>query len=135
METASSRALCDSSPRKECAPPAEHVIVSNYGWYLFNCIPLVCGNANPNASLPWRFFSDHVNPVLLHNRLTEYASSKNAGMSNLVFSRDEEVFFDIPGSDIPFPIPYFVCYREVQFSCVLTKRPTDRNVSGEDKSR
>ena len=99
----------------------EHVLVSNYGWYLFNCIPVVCGNATPEGSFPWRFFGDHVNPVLLHDRMMEYANSKNADIKNLLLSRDEKVFFDIPGSDIPCPIPFLVCYHEVQISAVLVK--------------
>lgn len=122
METASNAALRNSAPRNAVSKPVEHILVSNYGWYLFNCIPLVCGNANPDASWPWIFFSDHVNSILLHDRLMEYASSNGASVKNIVFSRDEEVLFDIPGSDIPFPIPYLVCYREIQFSGILTKR-------------
>ena len=110
-------------------------MVSNYGWYLFNCIPLVCGNAELDAVCPWKFFSDQVNPILLHDRLMEYASSKTTDIKDLVFSHEEEVFFDFPGSDIPFPIPYLVCYREIQFSSVLTKRTGQKNAPGKDCSK
>ena len=101
--------------------PIEHVLISNYGWYLFNCIPLVCGNATPGESFPWKFFTDQVNPILLHDRLMTYANSKNANVKNIVFSRDERVFFDVPGTEIPCPLPFLVCYQEIQLSGVLVK--------------
>ena len=134
METASNTALQNSVAESE-PTPVEHVLVSNYGWYLFNCIPLVCGNAEPDAVCPWKFFSDQVNPILLHDRLMEYASSKTTDIKDLVFSHEEEVFFDFPGSDIPFPIPYLVCYREIQFSGVLTRRTDQKNDPGKDCSK
>ena len=135
METASNAALRNSGNGTGSDVPIEHVMVSNYGWYLFNCVPLVCGNASPDASWPWKFFSDHVNPILLHDRLMKYASSKTADIKDLVFSHEEEVFFDFPGSDIPFPIPYLVCYREIQFSGVLTRRTDQKNAPGKDCSK
>ena len=101
--------------------PIEHVLISNYGWYLFNCIPLVCGNATPGESFPWKFFTDQVNPILLHDRLMTYANSKDANVKNIVFSRDERVFFDVPGTEIPCPLPFLVCYQEIQLSGVLVK--------------
>lgn len=122
MDVASNEALRKSGATDGTGnEQIEHVLVSNYGWYLFNCIPLACGNATPGASFPWKFFGDHVNPVLLHDRMMEYANSKNADINNLLLSRDEKVFFDIPGSDIPCPIPFFICYHEVQISAVLVK--------------
>jgi hypothetical protein len=101
--------------------PIEHVVISNYGWYLFNCLPIVCGNATPGASFPWKLFTDHVNPILLHDRLMNYADAKNADIKNIVFSRDEKVFFDLPGTEIPCPIPFFICYHEIQISGVLVR--------------
>lgn len=126
IDVATNAALRGSELTDGVNEPLEHVLVSNYGWYLFNCIPLVCGNATPDASFPWKFFGDHVNPILLHDRMMEYADSKNADMKNLSLIRDEKVFFDIPGSDIPCPIPFLVCYQEVQLSSVLVKRETRR---------
>lgn len=133
MDVATNEALRNSELTDGVNEPLEHVLVSNYGWYLFNCIPLVCGNATPDAVFPWKFFGDHVNPILLHDRLMTYAGSKNADMKNLSFSRDEKVFFDIPGSDIPCPIPFLVSYQEVQFSAVLIKRET-RSVQEKEKT-
>ncbi len=98
----------------------EHVVVSNYGWYLFNRFPIACGNATPGASFPWRFFSNQVSSRLLHERMMSYAAARKANVNDLVFFCDEQVFFNVPGSQFPLPIPYVLCFREVQFSGVLT---------------
>ena len=121
MDIGTNAALQNSELVDGIDKPIEHVIISNYGWYLFNCLPLVCGNATPGASFPWKFFADHVNPILLHDRLMGYADAKDADIKNIVFFRDEKVFFDLPGTEIPCPIPFFVCYHEVQISGVLVR--------------
>lgn len=38
----------------------EHVHVANYGWYLFNIVPLACGNAAEDPNLPSIFFRNDV---------------------------------------------------------------------------
>lgn len=120
MDVASNSALDGQSAR---APKrAEHVVVSNYGWYLFNTIPLACGNSSPDAWFIWAFFSNQVTSSLLHDRMMEYASSRNANVKELTFFRDEQVFFNVPGTQFPIPIPYVLCFREMQFSGVLTPR-------------
>lgn len=121
MDVATNAALRDSELVENRSKPIEHVLISNYGWYLFNCIPIVCGNATPGESFPWKFFTDQVNPILLHDRMMTYANSKNANLKDIVFTRDERVFFQVPGPDVPCPIPFFVCYREIQLSGVLVK--------------
>ena len=120
MDVASNSAL-DGHGEKD-SRHAEHVVVSNYGWYLFNCLPLACGNTNPKASFPWVFFSNQVSSSLLHDRMMEYATARNANVKELTFFRDEQVFFNVPGTQFPIPIPYVFCFREVQFSGVLTPR-------------
>ena len=121
MDVGTNAALQNSELVEGVDKPIEHVLISNYGWYLFNCIPLVCGNATPGESFPWIFFTDHVNPILLHDRMMTYANSKNANVKNIMFTRDEKVFFEVPGTEIPCPIPFFVCYQEIQLSGVLVK--------------
>ena len=121
MDVGTNAALQNSELKEGVDKPIEHVLISNYGWYLFNCIPLVCGNATPGESFPWKFFTDQVNPILLHDRLMTYANSKDANVKNIVFSRDERVFFDVPGTEIPCPLPFLVCYQEIQLSAVLVK--------------
>ena len=129
MDVATTNSLEKSALAPEDGSPKEHVVVSNYGWYLFNCIPLACGNAKPGASFPWKFFSDQVTSTILHDRLMAHAAALNADIKDLAFFRDEKVIFDLPGTDFPIPIPYVLCYREIQFSGTLTQRkapvPTD----------
>jgi hypothetical protein len=52
----------------------------------------------------------------------EYAMERNATVKELTFFRDEQVFFNVPGTQFPIPIPYVLCFREVQFSGILTPR-------------
>ena len=124
MDVATTSSLKKSALSPEDGRPMEHIVVANYGWFLFNWIPIACGNARPGASFPWRFFSNHVDSALLHDRMMSHAAAKNADVRDLVFTRDEKVIFDLPGTDIPLPIPYVLCFREIQFSGVLTQRAT-----------
>lgn len=100
----------------------EHVLVSNYGWYLFNRVPLVCGNARKGAFFPWVFFRNDVDETKLQDRFTGYASAIGCDLDDLVMFNSEQVLLDI--YSIPVPIPYVCCYREMQISGVLVKRPT-----------
>ena len=108
MDISSNKAISHPSSSSNEVARAEHVVVSNYGWYLFNAIPLACGNADRDAKFPWK-----------------YARKQGADVGELTFFRDEQVFFSIPGSQFPVPIPYVLCFREIQFSGVLTKRETE----------
>lgn len=119
MDIATTDSLKGSALSKEDDKPLEHVVVSNYGWFLFNTFPLVCGNAAPGASFPWRFFSNHVTAELLHDRLMAHAAAIDANARDLVFIRNETVLLNIPTFQIP--IPYLITYKEIQFSAVLTK--------------
>lgn len=122
MDIAQTDSLKESALSLNDGKPMEHVVVSNYGWYLFNCIPLACGNASPDAFFPWRLFSNHVTSNILHDRMLTYAASINADVKDLAFFRDERVIFDLPGTNFPIPIPYVLCFREIQFSGTLTER-------------
>lgn len=122
MDIATTESLKGSAPTPDEGKPMEHVVVSNYGWYLFDMIPLVCGNATPGASFPWKFFSDQVSPELLHDRMMAHAAAIHADAKDLVFFRDERVLFNVPGLNFQIPIPYVFTYHEMQFSAVLTQR-------------
>ena len=102
--------------------PQEHVLVSNYGWYLFNRLPLVCGNARKGAFFPWAFFCNDVDETMLQDRFTDYAAEHGCDVDDLVMFNSEQVLLDV--YSIPVPIPYICCYREMQLSGVLVKRPT-----------
>ena len=103
--------------------PIEHVVVSNYGWYLFNCIPLVCGNPKHDATFPWVFFSDKVTTDVVQDRLMSYAVSKGANVAELNLYINDSVLFELPGTSIPIPMPYVLCYHERLVSALLMDPP------------
>ncbi|MGN0855150.1 MAG: hypothetical protein ACI4R9_06490 [Kiritimatiellia bacterium] len=95
----------------------EHVLVSNYGWYLFDYIPLVCGNANKDRRLPWVMFRDDVQMDKIQYRFMDYAGERRA--RDLAYNTTDSVLLMIPGIGFPLPIPYVLTYREIQLSGVL----------------
>lgn len=97
----------------------DQVVVSNYGWFLFDCIPIVCGNSDPDSLTPWIFFRDDVTMPIIQRKFVEIANSSSNQLSNLVYRTHSEVMFEIPGVNIPLPIPYLLTYREIQLSGVL----------------
>ena len=128
IDRSSSEAFRGSRLNVTDGEPMEHVVVSNYGWFLFDCVPLVCGNATPGASFPCRMFSDQVKADILQCRLTDYAANKKADLVDLHYFHNSNVLFSIPGLSLPIPIPYLLCYREIQFSGVLVKPPARTRV-------
>ena len=97
----------------------EHILVSNYGWYLFHFIPLACGNANEDRVAPWVLFRDDVLMDKLQTRFMDYAHARGLETEDLVYKAKESVMFEIPGINLPLPVPYFLTYREIQLSGVL----------------
>ena len=135
MDIATTESLKGSAPTPDDGKPLEHVVVSNHGWYLFDALPIVCGNATPGAYFPWKFFSNQVTSTLLHDRLMAHAAAIHADAKDLVFFRDERVLFNIPGLSIPIPIPYLITYHEIQFSAVLTQRRASTLTDGAKKRK
>lgn len=101
----------------------EHVLVSNYGWYLFHFIPIACGNANSEGFLPWVIFRNDVTMDKVQHRFMDY-NRKKGGLDavNLSYNIQESVLFEIPGSNLPIPLPYILSYKEIQLSAVLSPR-------------
>lgn len=123
FETASTETLRRSSFSALSGTPREHIVVSNYGWYLFNCIPLVCGNPRKGATFPWVFFRDCVTTDVVQNRITEYAASKGANLAELNLFATDNVLFELPGTSVPIPMPYVLCYHERLISAILMDPP------------
>lgn len=100
----------------------EHVIVANYGWRLFNVIPVFCGNATtPTFEKKGLavFFRDDVTMDKVQERFMEYTEKRGKTPDNIVYHTYDSVLFDIPFTQIPVPIPYLFCYREIQISGVI----------------
>ena len=60
MDIATTDALQNSALSSRDGKVLEHVVVSNYGWYLFDSVPLVCGNPDSSSCWAWTFFDDEV---------------------------------------------------------------------------
>ena len=93
-----------------------HILVSNYGWYLFNSVPLVGGNASENPTGHFAWFRDDVTMKKIQRRLMDEAEAQGRPVENLVWTNYDSVLFSIPFVSIPFPIPYILTYREMQLS-------------------
>ena len=99
----------------------EHVVASNYGWKLFNCIPVCCGNAADDGKRvsPWAFFRDDVTMDKVQSRLMSYARERGREVTDLTYHNYDSVMLWIPMAGIALPVPYLICYNEVQLSGVL----------------
>ena len=102
---------------------SEHVVVSNFGWYFFNQWPIVCGNAHVDRWAPWRFFRNDVDENVLQRRLMDYASARGCNVTDLQIFNNAEVLMSIGVGGVSLPLPYVISYRELQYSCSLTRRP------------
>ena len=114
-------------------PAVEHIVVSNFGWYFFNRWPIVCGNAHVDRTFPWRFFRNDVDEDVLQNRLISYASEHGCNVTDLHIFNNAEVLMSIGVGGVSLPFPYVISYRELQYSCSLTRRsrpPIDARKAG-----
>ncbi len=104
----------------------DHQLVGNYGWYLFHVIPLACGNASEDAWFPWVLFRNDVRMNKVQTRFMKEAEKcGKPKASNLAYITHEQVLFEVPGLNFPIPLPYFITYREIQLSGILTKEEVD----------
>ena len=97
----------------------EHVCVGNRGWYLFNALPIACGNAAEDPIMPWMFFRNDVTMDKIQKRFMDYANFYGKKTYDMTYYTQESVLFEIPGTDFPIPLPYLLTYKEIQLSGVL----------------
>lgn len=98
-----------------------HLLVQNYGWRLFYFIPIACGNATePEDKLgPWTFFRDDVTLDKVQKRFFDEAGKIDGEVSDLTYYCRENILFNFPLTQLPMPVPYIICYREIQLSGVV----------------
>lgn len=99
----------------------EHYQIQNYGWYLFDWIPLACGDIDPDAIICFSLFHDQVRTDLLTEELNRHARHVGAVPRCVVTLNTDHVSIQIPGTTFPLVFPYIICYREVQLSALLVK--------------
>ena len=113
----------------------EHVVVSNFGWYLFNRWPIVCGNAREGRKTPWVFFRDDVNEHLLQRRLMKYAAARECNATDVNLFNNAEVLMSIGVDGMSLPVPYLISYRELQYSCSLVAKRKPEEGAGKESAR
>lgn len=98
-----------------------HVLIGNYGWHLFNSVPLLCGNSTPEPDRfgPWAWFRDDVTMERTQERFMEEVSKYDGELTDMSYWVRQNMLYEIPGLQIPLPIPYILTYREIQLSGVI----------------
>jgi len=92
---------------------AEHVVMNNYGWKLFDWIPLVCGNAAEDATMGCALFRDDVTFEKIQTRFAKYANGREIACPAWT-PLDYNVI-----TVFGIPIPYVVTYKEYTLSGTL----------------
>ena len=82
----------------------EHIFVSDYGWKLFNWIPI---------------FRSDITLERVQKEVMEESNRRGKAATDLTLHKYDKVTFDIPLIVITVPIPYVICYHEIQVSGVL----------------
>lgn len=99
--------------------PDEHVLVSNYGYYLFNCIPLFCGNTAREQRGETVWFANEVTLEKTQEILMDEVRSRKCRVAEIQPHVKSTCFFGV----IPYVGTTFglVWYKEVQMSAVLVR--------------
>ena len=97
------------------------LFVENYGWYLFDCVPLFCGNDDPDGWFPLSFFSDRCTSEVIESRFNEAVAESGGEARGVAFVNYGTVMFDVPGFSFPVIIPYVLCSRTLQISGTLVE--------------
>ena len=82
----------------------EHIFVSDFGWKLFNWIPL---------------FRSDITLERVQKEVMAESNRRGKVATDLTLHAYDKVTFDIPLVVITIPIPYIICYHEIQVSGVL----------------
>lgn len=106
---------------KEPGGHKTQIAASNYGWYLFDFIPLFCGDPDDDWIVPCTFFHNRVTMDVIQSKLLAEAHKRGMKVENLTWSNNDSVLLTIPLLQVPVPIPYLVTYREMQLSAEAKK--------------
>ena len=82
----------------------EHIFVDDYGWKLFDWIPL---------------FRPDITLERVQKELVAESARRGKIATDLTIHSYDKVSFDIPLVVVSIPIPYLICYHEIQVSGVL----------------
>lgn len=116
-------------PGQNATAGEQHIIVSNYGWYLFNTWPIISGNPQAANRASCRLFKNTVRLPLMQDKLMTYAKQHNTTVSDIQTDyRSTCMISLIPflqnvaiNVDTTFGI---IWYKEIQISATLKKEET-----------
>ena len=97
---------------------AKHVLVENYGWYLFGCVPLACGNEKQDSWCPFSLFCNEVTPEIAYGKLKHVALKEKCEIRDFHMVNDNDVLFNF----FDFNIPWIIVTKEVSISANLAKK-------------
>jgi len=95
-----------------------HVTVENYGWYLFGCLPLACGNEKLDSWCAFSLFCDEVRPDVAYGKLKDVAARENCEIRDFFMINDNDVLFNF----FDFNIPWIIVTKEISISANLAKK-------------
>ena len=97
---------------------AKHVTVENYGWYLFGCVPLACGNEKLDSWCAFSLFCNEVTPEIVYGKLKDVAVKEKCEIRDFHFINDNDVLFEA----FDIKIPWIVVTKEASISANLVKK-------------
>ena len=97
---------------------AKHVTVQNYGWYLFGCLPLACGNEKLDSWCPFSLFCNEVTPEIAYGKLKNVAAKESCEIRDFHFVNDNDVLFNF----FDFNLPWIIVTKEISISANLVKK-------------
>lgn len=122
LHTASTPELAACSLAGEEGEILEHVFIQNSGWFLFERLPLICGNVDETSLWPWTFFANETDLAAVEGQLAKRVRKLNARVVQENVINAATTLMSIPGSNIAFSVPYLICRRETQISAILMRR-------------
>lgn len=97
-----------------------HILVKNEGLFLFDKIPLICGNANTASWFPWTFFSDEVSMEYVQKAIVRRAEQRGERIVQMNAINNNVTLMQFPGTQ-GASIPYIICHHETQISALYVK--------------
>jgi len=94
----------------------KQVFVYNYGKYLFNLIPLWCGNVNENPKCDFVMFRDDVTMDKMQHRFLIECHKVGSEVTDVACHREDDIFIILPFWSLEIPIPYIWCTHQIQIS-------------------
>lgn len=108
--------------------PTAHMLVQNDGWFLFDRIPIICGNSDVESWCPWTLFKDEVSMEYVQKVIVNRAKERGERILQMNAINNNATLMAIPGTE-GLSVPYIICHHGTQLSVVFAK---DVSSSGED---